>query len=116
MFDFWILPIVAMMVLVVSTIVFLASRYKRCPSDKILVIFGKVGEGQSANCIHGGGALVWPLIQDYSYMSLTPMTISIPLQKALSMQNPDQRPVHVYSRHQHRAGNHERRCRTSAQS
>lgn len=87
MFDFWILPIAAFLILVVSTITFLASRYKRCPSDKILVVYGKVGEGQSANCIHGGGALIWPLIQDYAYISLTPMTISIPLQKALSLQN-----------------------------
>ena len=85
--TFWIFPVVALLVLVLSTILFLASRYKRCPSDKILVIYGKVGAGQSANCIHGGGALVWPLIQDYSYMSLTPMTIPIPLQKALSLQN-----------------------------
>ena len=85
--EFWILPIIAFVILVISTLVFLASRYKRCPSDKILVIYGKVGEGQSANCIHGGGIFVWPLIQDYSYMSLTPMTISIPLQKALSLQN-----------------------------
>ncbi|MDP2604939.1 MAG: SPFH domain-containing protein [Deltaproteobacteria bacterium] len=60
---------------------------KRCPSDKILVVYGKVGQGQSANCIHGGGTLIWPLIQDYAYMSLTPMTIPIPLQKALSLQN-----------------------------
>lgn len=87
MFDFWILPIVAFLILVVTTIVFLSSRYKRCPSDKILVVYGKVGAGQSANCIHGGGALIWPLIQDYAYISLTPMTISIPLQKALSLQN-----------------------------
>lgn len=87
MFNFWILPIVAFLVLIVSTLVFLASRYKRCPSDQILVIYGKVGEGQSARCIHGGGCLVWPLIQDYAYISLTPMTISIPLQKALSLQN-----------------------------
>ncbi len=86
-FDFWILPIAAFLILVVSTIIFLASRYKRCPSDKILVVFGKVGAGQSANCIHGGGAFIWPLIQDYAYISLTPMTISIPLQKALSLQN-----------------------------
>ncbi len=86
-FDYWILPVVAFLILVVSTLIFLASRYKRCPSDKILVIYGKVGAGQSANCIHGGGALVWPLIQDYAYMSLTPMTIPIPLQKALSLQN-----------------------------
>ena len=43
MFDFWILPIAAFLLLVVSTITFLASRYKRCPSDKILVVYGKVG-------------------------------------------------------------------------
>jgi flotillin len=85
--GFWVLPIVAFVVLVISTLAFLASRYKRCPSDKILVIYGRVGTGQSANCIHGGGTLVWPLIQDYAYMNLTPMTINIPLQKALSMQN-----------------------------
>jgi flotillin len=85
--GFWVFPIVAIVILVISTIAFLASRYKRCPSDKILVIYGRVGTGQSANCIHGGGTLVWPLIQDYAYMNLTPMTINIPLQKALSMQN-----------------------------
>ncbi len=68
-------------------ILFWASRYKRCPSDKILVIYGRVGKGQSAKCIHGGGAFIWPLIQGYSYMSLTPITIGIPLQNALSLQN-----------------------------
>ncbi len=82
-FDFWIIPIAAFLILIGSTITFLASRYKRCPSDKILVVYGKVGIGQSARCIHGGGALIWPLIQDYAYISLTPMTIGIPLQKAL---------------------------------
>lgn len=83
----WVLPIIGLVVLIFTTMMFLASRYKRCPSDRILVIFGKVGVGQSARCIHGGGVFVWPLIQDYAYMSLRPMTISIPLQKALSMQN-----------------------------
>lgn len=83
----WLLPIVAFVVLFFSTIMFLASRYKRCPSDKILVIYGKVGAGQSSNCIHGGGAFIWPLIQDYKFLSLTPLTINIPLQGALSLQN-----------------------------
>ncbi|MEW6602770.1 MAG: SPFH domain-containing protein, partial [Nitrospirota bacterium] len=83
----WVFPLTALVILVVSTVVFLASRYKRCPSDMILVVYGKVGEGQSSNCIHGGGTLVWPLIQDFAFMSLTPMTINIPLQNALSMQN-----------------------------
>ncbi len=85
--GFWVIVVIAFVILISMTLVFLASRYKRCPSDKILVIYGKVGGGQSANCIHGGGALVWPLIQDYAYMDLTPMTISIPLQNALSQQN-----------------------------
>jgi flotillin len=61
-------------------------RYRRCPSDKILVIFGKTGEG-SAKCIHGGAAFVWPLFQDYSYLDLTPISIEIPLQGALSREN-----------------------------
>ena len=83
----WILPIIALVILLGSTFMFLASRYKRCPSDAILVVYGKVGEGQSSRCIHGGGTFIWPLIQDFEYMSLTPMTIGIPLQNALSLQN-----------------------------
>jgi flotillin len=83
----WALAIIAFLILVFMTLMFLASRYKRCPSDKILVIYGKIGGNQSAECIHGGGTLVWPLIQDYAYMDLTPMTINIPLQNALSQQN-----------------------------
>ncbi|MBN1436139.1 MAG: hypothetical protein JW936_03615 [Sedimentisphaerales bacterium] len=85
--NLWVYVIVALVVLVISTIMFLASRYKRCPSDRILVIFGKVGRDQSSRCIHGGGAFIWPLIQDYAYLNLTPMTISIPLENALSLQN-----------------------------
>ncbi|HET7811523.1 MAG TPA: SPFH domain-containing protein [Steroidobacteraceae bacterium] len=81
------LPVVALVLFVFFTIIFFASRYKRCPSDKILVKYGKVGKGQSAMCIHGGGTFVIPLFQDYTYMSLTPLTISIPLTKALSLQN-----------------------------
>ena len=64
----------------------LIGRFRRCPSDKILVIFGKTGEG-SAKCIHGGAAFVWPLLQDYSYLDLTPISIEIPLQGALSREN-----------------------------
>jgi len=83
----WLWVIFGFLALFFTVLLFLASRYKRCPSDQILVIYGRVGEGQSAECIHGGGALVIPLIQDYAYMDLTPMTINIPLQNALSLQN-----------------------------
>jgi flotillin len=79
--------LVVFLVIVFFTLLYLASRYKRCPSDKILVIYGKVEKGRSSRCMHGGGAMVWPLIQAHEYMSLTPMTINIPLQGALSLQN-----------------------------
>lgn len=62
------------------------TRYKRCPSDKILVIYGRTGQG-SANCIHGGAAFVWPVIQDYEYLDLTPISIDVDLKGALSKQN-----------------------------
>jgi flotillin len=62
------------------------SRYKRCPSDKILVIYGRTGRG-SAKCIHGGAAFVWPVIQDYEFLDLTPISIDVDLRGALSKQN-----------------------------
>lgn len=68
-------------------VVVVINRYKRCPSNRILVIYGKVGRGRSARCIHGGGAFVWPLIQSSQFLSLQPMTIDINLTGALSKQN-----------------------------
>jgi flotillin len=65
----------------------IVSRYKKCRSDQILVIYGRVGKGQSSKCIHGGAAFVWPMVQDYQYMSLSPIQINIPLENALSKQN-----------------------------
>lgn len=66
-------------------------RYKRCPSDRILVVYGKVGKGaegsQTAKCIHGGAAFIWPIIQDYSFLDLTPISIEVNLTSALSKQN-----------------------------
>ena len=85
--TFVLMAVVAFAILIFSTLVFLASRYQRCPSDKILVIYGRVEKGESSKTIHGGGTFVWPLIQDYAYLSLTPMTINIPLENALSQQN-----------------------------
>ena len=75
-------------VLVFAIVAFLANRYRKCPADKILVIYGSgSGSKKSANCVHGGGAFVWPVIQDYAYMSLTPIGIDANLTNALSRQN-----------------------------
>lgn len=81
----FILILVGVFVLFV-TFLALISRYKRCPSDKILVIYGKTG-GSSAKCIHGGGAFVWPVIQDFAYLDLKPISIEANLTNALSRQN-----------------------------
>jgi flotillin len=80
--------ILTVVIVVVLFITFLAliSRYKRCPSDKILVIYGRTG-GSSAKCIHGGGAFVWPVIQDFAYLDLKPISIEANLTNALSRQN-----------------------------
>ena len=65
----------------------LIKRYKRCPSDRILVVYGKVGGGESAKCIHGGAAFIFPVIQDYEFLDLTPISIEVNLINALSKQN-----------------------------
>jgi flotillin len=68
-------------------LLFVARRYKRCPSNRILVIYGRTEKGRSAKCLHGGGAFVYPLVQNYEYLSLDPVQIEIPLQGALSIEN-----------------------------
>lgn len=79
-------------IIVIAVVVFfvlisaLISRYKRCPSDKILVVYGRTG-GSSARCIHGGGAFIWPVIQDFAYLDLKPISIEANLTNALSRQN-----------------------------
>ncbi len=78
--------IIILAVVVFVTISALVSRYKRCPSDKILVVYGRTG-GSSAKCIHGGGAFIWPVIQDYAYLDLRPLSIEANLTNALSRQN-----------------------------
>ncbi|MDD3488660.1 MAG: SPFH domain-containing protein [Paludibacter sp.] len=78
--------IIILAVVVFVTISALVSRYKRCPSDKILVVYGRTG-GTSAKCIHGGGAFIWPVIQDYAYLDLRPLSIEANLTNALSRQN-----------------------------
>lgn len=72
--------------LLIASLFIFISRYKRCPSDKILVIYGKTGQG-SARCIAGGAAFVIPIVQDYQYLNLSPISIDIDLRGALSKQN-----------------------------
>ena len=88
-------PIFIIVIAVFVFIVTLAAilrRYKRCPSDKILVIYGKTGKNKaggvsSARCIHGGAAFIWPVFQSYAFLDLKPISIECNLTNALSKQN-----------------------------
>src|SRR6516225_7192255 len=79
--------IVVAALLFFSFVLLLVNRYKRCPSNRVLVIYGKVGGGNTSKCIHGGAAFVWPLVQDYAYLNLEPIQIEVPLKGALSAEN-----------------------------
>ena len=86
--------IVAVVVILIIVLIMLVvfTRYKKCPSDKIMVIYGKIspnkdGTYRSAKCVHGGAALVWPFVQSYTFLDLTPLSISVDLKNALSKQN-----------------------------
>ena len=88
----FIVLICAVVFIFVSFIMWMFSRYKRCPSDKIMVIYGRIGKNKdgtnrSSKCIHGGAEFVWPVIQSYSYLDLTPISIQVDLKNALSRQN-----------------------------
>ncbi|MEZ6071109.1 MAG: SPFH domain-containing protein [Pirellulales bacterium] len=79
--------IVVILMLLLGSLMVLIKQYKRCPSNRVLVVYGKSGKEEAATCIHGGARLVVPLIQDYAWLSLDPMQIEIPLRGALSIEN-----------------------------
>lgn len=89
--DYILIGITVAIVFLFVMLMSMFRRYKRCPSDRILVVYGKVGSGpdghKSAKCIHGGAAFIWPIIQDYSFLDLTPISIEVNLTNALSKQN-----------------------------
>jgi len=86
------MPIELILTIILAAVVCLLfltfiSRYKRCPSNKILVIYGKTGGGTAAKCVHGGAAFVIPLLQDYEFLDLEPFVVPIDLDNALSQEN-----------------------------
>lgn len=85
--SFSIITVIILAVLVIGTVMAVAARIKTCPSDQVLVKYGQIGGGNSAKTIHGGTTFIWPVIQGYSFLDLTPMTVDISLEGALSKQN-----------------------------
>ena len=88
----WVALICVVVIVIFTGLILVVSRYKKCPSDKVMVIYGnggtnKDGTSRSAKCIHGGAAFVVPVVQAYEYLDLTPLSISVDLRSALSRQN-----------------------------
>ncbi len=88
----WIFLVVAIAVVFLGICIFFAGRIRKCPSDKIMVIYGHIGNkkdgtAKSARCIHGGAAFIVPILQSYQYLDLTPISINVPLKNALCRQN-----------------------------
>ncbi len=86
------LVITVIVVIVTTALLLFLARYKKCPSDKIMVIYGKIsknddGTYRSSRCIHGGAAFIIPVLQAHSFLDLTPISISVDLRNALSRQN-----------------------------
>jgi flotillin len=73
--------------LALGLLLLVMKQFKRCPSNRVLVIYGRTGNDGKPRTIHGGATLVWPLIQDYAYLSLEPIQIEVPLRGALSAEN-----------------------------
>lgn len=69
--------VVGVLLPLIAVAVMLSLRFKRCPPNMALVVFGRLADGQSMRCLHGGGVFVWPLIQDYAYLRLTPFDVKV---------------------------------------
>jgi flotillin len=83
-----VLLIIVILIVFISFTTFIFSRIKKCPSDKIMVIYGNIkGVQGSSKCIHGGTKFIWPIVQAYQFLDLTPLSISVDLTQALSRQN-----------------------------
>lgn len=88
--------------ILVTTIWGLLSRYRRSAPDELLVVFGKAGkvtndEGKTivtpSKIIQGGGAFVWPIIQDFKKMSMKPIQIKVTVDGIDSQAIPMHLPV-----------------------
>jgi len=83
---------VVVVLIVVMLLLMIMTRIKTCPPDKVLVVYGKNkknkdGTYKSSKCIHGGIAFVAPFVQKFTYLDLTPLSMSVDLKSALSKQN-----------------------------
>ena len=84
--------IIILVVILFAIFLWVCTRYRKCPPDKVMVIYGKVGRNsdgtaRSATCMHGGAKFIVPVFQSVDFLDLTPISIAVDLRNALSRQN-----------------------------
>ncbi len=78
--------VVMLLLALVLPVVLLAKSYRRCPPNRMLVVYGQ-GIPNGSKCIRGGGVLVWPIIQDCAELSLEPIRVPIVVERIFTHGN-----------------------------
>ena len=87
----------AIPVLLFLFLMLIVQRYKRCPSNRILVIYGKTERERGFKCLNGGAAFVWPLLQDYGFLQLEPHRITVSARPILKSGDTEFRVPQIYN-------------------
>lgn len=66
---------VAGALVLVVVLVWLTSRYRECPPNHLMVVYGRMGGGATHVVLREGGRFVWPIIQDSLTMSRAPLNV-----------------------------------------
>ena len=100
--------IAILVVVVIVSFIGILSRYRKCKSDEVLVVYGKTSGEKSAKLYHGGAAFVWPIIQGYEFLSMKP------LRRPVCAEYPCGRADNYYGCYQYRSRSDAERSRTFA--
>ena len=82
-FVFAAVPCVMALMMMLMVTVFVRF-FKRCPPNRIMVVYGKAGRGEAAQCVHGGARLIIPMLQDCAWLTLEPIRIEVSRQTTSS--------------------------------
>lgn len=83
----WPAAVIVGVTLLILIFIIAASRYQKCGPNQVLIVYGKRKSFRDAvtgetgvrgfRIIKGGGAIVWPVIEAYSTLSLELMTLEV---------------------------------------
>jgi flotillin len=80
----WLLVIGAILLVMLFVVVIVVKQYRRCPSNRILIVLDRGKGAKPSKCLHGGGTFVVPFIQSAFYLNLDPIAIDINLEGAIT--------------------------------